>query len=608
MSVILTLTETHADEVVGNGDSHAGRNEEVEEEEDDVREAELVVFDDTCQGLGLKICGGCSVDGQHEDGIFIKRILPGGLADRQEGLEEGDLILEVNGQSMEGITYDRALSILRQASASNHVEMVITRDDEAREAFMELMSHYGSVQSPRDKNGLIPGEFSVDGDSTGDLQSKLEELNKQTGDFKLRPDEAEHQVNADDPGQNLEDWQEFDQQQLSPTSSCTSELMSHLPSLGLALPPRPTDPNTGQEINHRSIGSVLADRFPVSPNARFTFHKLTSALCNLGFVVSPQHDAELRRHVPVDSHGLVTFEDFVDGVKMVFQTDLQARSNSSRSTPQLHSDSPAFTANGQLNGFVDHHNAVYEENEILRQQVEALKAELKEKDQLCQQAEEQVLRLRKESQTAMEESRSLRSKLRLAEQSRDEARGKEQDYEEVVALLENEISQLRLQMSKNDSINMQKRLAVLVCQLKKSESGKTTYEVATDKLLKHVQHVQDALSTEIQSAKHEEDDKGRQKKKRHKALQMLVSEGQEVIRTVRSLIEQVPLPFGWEESYTADGVRYYINHLNQTTSWTHPMSGVEHQSAGMATAASETVSRPALPADEGHITELVDSQ
>lgn len=49
----------------------------------------------------------------------------------------------------------------------------------------------------------------------------------------------------------------------------------------------------------------------------------------------------------------------------------------------------------------------------------------------------------------MEESRSLRTKLKLAEQSQEAARKMEQDYEEVVALLENEISQLRLQLSKN---------------------------------------------------------------------------------------------------------------------------------------------------------------
>lgn len=56
-----------------------------------------------------------------------------------------------------------------------------------------------------------------------------------------------------------------------------------------------------------------------------------------------------------------------------------------------------------------------------------------------------------ESQAAMEESRSLRTKLRLAEQSQEAARKMEQDYEQVVAMLENEISHLRLQMSKSVS-------------------------------------------------------------------------------------------------------------------------------------------------------------
>ena len=51
----------------------------------------------------------------------------------------------------------------------------------------------------------------------------------------------------------------------------------------------------------------------------------------------------------------------------------------------------------------------------------------------------------------MEESRSLRTKLRLAEQSQEAARKMEQDYEQVVAMLENEISHLRLQMSKSVS-------------------------------------------------------------------------------------------------------------------------------------------------------------
>ncbi|CAI5657997.1 transcriptional coactivator yorkie isoform X2 [Oreochromis niloticus] len=30
------------------------------------------------------------------------------------------------------------------------------------------------------------------------------------------------------------------------------------------------------------------------------------------------------------------------------------------------------------------------------------------------------------------------------------------------------------------------------------------------------------------------------------------------------------LPYGSEEAYTADGVKYYINHVTQTTSWSPP--------------------------------------
>ncbi|KAK2820156.1 hypothetical protein Q5P01_023115 [Channa striata] len=32
------------------------------------------------------------------------------------------------------------------------------------------------------------------------------------------------------------------------------------------------------------------------------------------------------------------------------------------------------------------------------------------------------------------------------------------------------------------------------------------------------------------------------------------------------------LPYGWEEAYTAEGVKYYINHVTQTTSWSLPVT------------------------------------
>jgi hypothetical protein len=43
--------------------------------------------------LGIKICGGCSRDGREVNGIFIKRILPGGLADQDGKMETQKLFV-----------------------------------------------------------------------------------------------------------------------------------------------------------------------------------------------------------------------------------------------------------------------------------------------------------------------------------------------------------------------------------------------------------------------------------------------------------------------------------------------------------------------------------
>ena len=55
-------------------------------------------------------------------------------------------------------------------------------------------------------------------------------------------------------------------------------------------------------------------------------------------------------------------------------------------------------------------------------------------------------------------------------------------------------------------------------------------------------------------------------------LQKLADEALDVARGVRVLLEEEPLPFGWEEAYTNEGERYYINHMNQVTSWLHPVT------------------------------------
>ncbi|KAL5012482.1 hypothetical protein ScPMuIL_011033 [Solemya velum] len=56
----------------------------------------------------------------------------------------------------------------------------------------------------------------------------------------------------------------------------------------------------------------------------------------------------------------------------------------------------------------------------------------------------------------------------------------------------------------------------------------------------------------------------------------LAAEAKDVVKSVKIFLEADTLPFGWEEAYTADGMKYYINHMTQTTTWSHPMSNVQH--------------------------------
>ncbi|XP_063071022.1 syntaxin-binding protein 4 [Engraulis encrasicolus] len=104
-------------------------------------------FTDCENGLGIKVIGGVKELTGEEFGVYVKRILPGGLASIDGNLQPGDQILEVNGETLIGVTSDRAVDILRAASSTNHMRLLIARDEEARREFGELLEKYGSSGS-----------------------------------------------------------------------------------------------------------------------------------------------------------------------------------------------------------------------------------------------------------------------------------------------------------------------------------------------------------------------------------------------------------------------------------------------------------------------------
>lgn len=126
---------------------------------DDKRQnTETITFDSCTGGLGIKIVGGL-LDWEVSEknyGIFVKKVLSGGLAAADGRLGPGDLILAVNGQSMAQVSNERAVTMLRKASASNFVQLSVCRDEAAMDEYQELMNtfSYSSSSSVCDRNSV----------------------------------------------------------------------------------------------------------------------------------------------------------------------------------------------------------------------------------------------------------------------------------------------------------------------------------------------------------------------------------------------------------------------------------------------------------------------
>lgn len=91
-----------------------------------VPHVEEIILVKGSKGLGFSIAGGRG--NQHvlgDNGIYITKIIDGGAAQQDERLQVGDKLLNVNGNSLEDITHEEAVSILK--STKEKVVIVISR-------------------------------------------------------------------------------------------------------------------------------------------------------------------------------------------------------------------------------------------------------------------------------------------------------------------------------------------------------------------------------------------------------------------------------------------------------------------------------------------------
>ncbi|XP_053309230.1 syntaxin-binding protein 4 [Spea bombifrons] len=478
--------------------------------------------------LGLSLGGLSSTEGPL---IYVKDIIPGGDCHKDGRLRPGDRLVSVNAESLLGVSCEEAKSLLNRAKLRSGAtwEIAFIRSDKTRP---ERISH--SDQSSRSREAM---DFAPTSSSTPSAVKSG--LPVQRGQVKGRqsPDVSEAPVSALHPDR------------------------------------------------HREKLAFL------NPDARIKVEKLESALNYLGISPTEEQKLAIRQSVQTDANGTVSFGDFVQVARNLFSLQLMAGDLGPNPVVSRENESSGLLSS-VANQVQSCNLSDTDDVERLKREKDKAFAEIKRlKDQLFESEKqknhfsEELENVKREAKASVEEARALRSRIHLAEVAQRQARAMEMDFEEVIRLLEAEIAELRAQLAdhsgqnKDSAQDLKRRITVLGCQLRKSELARKTFEVSTEKLLQFVESVPELLADDTSSTLNLceripafPSQLSRLGANRRGLAAALATEAKELARSVRSIIEADCLPYGWEEAYTADGIKYFINHVTQTTSWTHPVA------------------------------------
>ncbi|XP_069665726.1 syntaxin-binding protein 4 isoform X2 [Haliaeetus albicilla] len=587
-------------------------------------------FYDCANGLGIKVIGGIKELTGEEYGVYVKRILPGGVAYADGRLQPGDQILEVNGDSLIGVTSERAVDILRTASATSHMHLLIARDDDARREFSELLEKFGSQSntgsarsspilhggsrylestssgsSSRSQSPLLLSPANSQGPCIGNpahpphahysTESGIQSISiaKSSGlgltisggsnrpdgpmiyvqelmpdgdcykDGRLRPGDQLIAINKDSlvgstheearkiiakakfrhegntevafipgrgrlhPGLSVHNNIPSPPPKAVGNGLSSSRLKVHVrspenrrenhfpvPSLSPDIcPPELTVSAPASASNHKAA-SGTKPKVALDPHIRLKDGKLELVLQYLGLDVSEEKKRQLRQSLTTDSQGTVAYGDLLQALRDVMQEELDEAGLDSNSilftqhevaslldTSAFHSpifDSLNCNGNEEL-------EQLQLEMMDLRQEVRRLKSLLKEVENSKKSMEDELQRLNQKALGFLSENRTLHSKLQMAEVVQRQAHSAEQDYEEVIHLLEAEIAELKIQLAgkkakhvseiEEDILELKRQLSLADGQLRKSEVSRKRLEICNRKLLLFVQNVHKVLST-----------------------------------------------------------------------------------------------------------------
>ncbi|XP_027132865.1 syntaxin-binding protein 4 isoform X1 [Larimichthys crocea] len=485
-------------------------------------------------GLGLVVKGGANrAEGPM---VFIQELVPGGDCQKDGRLQVGDQLVSINKESLIGVTYEEARSILTRTK--------LRPDPTVEIAFIRRRSSSSSSSGPH-------SPISLQGSSGGGgPQTKAPGL----GAMPPPPAVVTKITSSRNPTSETLPAVNVSQVRVSPARTEQTHVSSP--------PESDSVPETKPEAS-----SSHQRKCSLSTSCRLKLERLEQALDLLGLKPTEAQRQAIKSRLRADPAGTVAFTDFESLIRELFKPQLEesafsqpgSRFTSDDLSTLLESPSNAQPSLSDSEDLEEMERLRKEHIEALRE-IKRLQEQLIESQRVHHQMEDELSKVRQEVKLGAEESRALRTRIQLAEAAQKQARGMEMDYEEVIHLLEAEIAELKTQRveqpastNKEETDELKKRVAVLECQLRKSEATKKGFEMSTGKLLSFVENVQEFLleshgptnsysSGDVKVGSMSQGVPARYKKTPWTSA-TLAQEAKELTRTVRAILEVDLLTF-----------------------------------------------------------------